>query len=80
MSTYINLDHHLPIIVVILIEGVCHLLAVSFGWEIFLFHNRGVILCHKDGTDIIGSLNHIQLKLVYVGLPLTVGFFFVRDA
>lgn len=79
MFTYIVFDHLFPFIVVILIKGVCHLLAVSFRWEVLLLHTRSMILRNEDGADIISSLNHIQLKLVYVSLPLTVSFVFVRD-
>lgn len=79
MFTYIVFDHLFPFIVVILIKGVCHLLTVSFRWEVLLLHTRSMILRNEDGADIISSLNHIQLKLVYVSLPLTVSFVFVCD-
>ena len=80
MFTYVIFNNLFPVIVVILIKGVCHLFAVSFRWEIFLLHNWSMVLRYEDSADIISSLNDIQLKLVYVGLPLTVGFVFVRDA
>ena len=79
MFTYVIFNNLFPVIIVILIKGVCHLFAVSFRWEVLLLHTRSMVLRYEDSTDIISSLNHIQLKLIYVGLPLTVGFVFVRD-